>query len=121
MQRTLIVLLIPFLLSLAVYSAAGNSVTGKWDCTSTDQSGNSIAWILDVKEDGGKLAARLIGDGVEIKALEPKLQADSFTFKVRINENEVIDVVTKVDGNRLDGKFKGADSGTGTFRGTRQN
>jgi hypothetical protein len=110
------------LLSLATCGAADNPVAGKWDCLSTDERGTEQAWVLEVKGDADKLSASLVGGmhGDVIPLLDPKLRGSTFTFKVRINDEETVGVSVKIDGKKFEGKFKSKSAGTGSFKGSKQ-
>lgn len=108
------------LLAIVVYGASAGSVLGKWDCTSTDERGNSLQWTLAVKDDGGKLSAVLSNENADIPLIDPQVNGNDFTFKIRVNETEIVDVKMKIDGNKMEGTFKGQDSGTGTVKATKQ-
>jgi hypothetical protein len=123
MKRTVTAIAIILFLGFALFAAAGSPIAGKWDCISvSNETGTKVAWTLNVKEDAGKLSGSitLVDSGAEIPALEPTLEGNTFSFKIRINEQEVVELTATIAGKQLDGKFKGHDSGTGTFKGTRQ-
>jgi len=102
----------------SVVSWADNSAAvGTWDVVGTDDAGQSSNWTLVVKEDGGKLTGTLTGDPGEFPIVEPKVDGNSFTFKVVVNES-TYSVEGTIDGNKFEGKYKGPDSG-GTLKGTK--
>ena len=119
-RHLLIIPVILVLIAMAVYGASADAVAGKWDCNSTDERGTTLQWVLAVKEEGGKLSATLTHDGDEIPLIGPQLDGNTFTFQIRINEDEIVAVKVKIDGNKLQGSFKGRDSGTGTIKGAKQ-
>jgi hypothetical protein len=108
-------------LALVAAGAAGPTVVGSWDCVGIESSGNQTFWTLRVSDTAGKLSVILQSkdSGDAIEALEPKLDGARFTFKIRINPTEVVELVLNLDGDRLEGRFAGKDSGTGVFKGTR--
>ncbi len=118
MTRTLILLATILLLSSGLCLAADNPVVGKWDCTSSDDAGQTSSWTMLVKEDGGNLSGTLSGDPGEFALVDAKLDGNNFTFKVVVNE-VTYTVEATIDGNKLDGKYKGAE-GSGTLKGTKQ-
>jgi len=120
MKRTLPLFLLSMLLvfGCALSWAADKPVVGTWDCTSTDDAGQAANWTMVVKEDNGALAGTLSGDPGEFTMVEPKLEGNKFTFKVIVNEVSYT-VEATIDGKKLDGKYKGAES-NGTLKGTKQ-
>jgi len=76
------------------------------------------AWTLAVKEDGGKLSGSLIGAVITLELVDPKLDGQTFTFKIIIND-QPYQVETTIDGKRLEGKFEGPEA-SGTVKGARQ-
>ncbi len=86
-----------------------------------DERGTQLAWTLVVKDEGGKVSASLRGgqDGAELELADPKVEGNTLSFKIRINAQETVEVVLKTDGKKLGGSFKGKDSGTGSFNGTK--
>ena len=106
--------------AFAVWAASDSPVAGKWNCHSVDERGTEVAWTLEVTDQAGKLAGVLTiaqtGDRIEI--LEPKLNGTTFTFKIQINAEEVVELRVDIDGTKLQGTFKGKSSGTGTVAGS---
>jgi hypothetical protein len=104
-----------FILLPAALLLAGSAVAGSWTVTATEASGNVSTWTLAVKEEGGRLSGTLSNrDGAQLALIDPTENGSAFSFKVRINET-VYAVETKIDGNKMTGKFTGAgDSGTVT-------
>jgi len=117
MTRMLTLFLTIVLFAPVLCRAAENPVVGTWDCVGTDDQGQSSNWTLVVKEEGGKLGGTLSGDPGEFTLVDAKLDGNSFTFKVIVNE-ETYTVDAKVDGNKVEGKYKGPEAG-GTIKGTR--
>lgn len=115
----LLALLLP--LGPSAAGAAGAPVVGSWDCAALDERGAQTFWTLVVKADGDKLAATIQSKqgGEQIPLLEPKLEGSRFTFKIQINSTEIVVVEFKLDGNRMEGKFTGKDSGSGSIIATR--
>lgn len=107
---------------LAAAAAAENPIAGKWNCVSTDERGTEVTWALTVTEEAGKLAGSitLTQTGDKIGILEPRLEGNTFSFKIPINAEEIVELTCRVNGSNLEGTFKGKTSGTGTFKGTRQ-
>lgn len=102
--------------------AAGSPIAGAWKCVSIDEKGMQVEWTLVVAEAAGKLSGTLTitQSGDQIDILEPVLTGNSFTFKIRINPEEVVELTGHLDGAKIDGSFKGKASGSGTFKGSRQ-
>lgn len=122
MRRTFALLLAMVLFGFAGCWAAGNPVVGKWDCISNDGAGHELTWSLVVTEDGGKLSGSLLGGAErpgEIPLIDPKLEGNTFTFKIYVNEKCTVEAKLKIDGKKLDGTF-GCGEASGTFKGTKQ-
>jgi len=118
MTRILTLFLTILLFGCAACWAAENAVVGKWDVTATDESGQPSNWTLVVKDDGGKLAGTLSGDPGEFPLVDAKLEGNSFSFKVIVNEANYV-VEGTVDGNKFEGKYKGPEA-SGTVKGAKQ-
>ena len=107
-------------LALVAAGAAGRGIAGAWDCVATHANGGQTQWSLVIKEDAGKLSATLrSGDGYTLEAIDPKVVDGQFSFQVRVNPTDVIEVVLKVDGDRMEGRFGGVNAGSGLFKATR--
>jgi hypothetical protein len=107
-------------LVLVAAGAAGPGVAGAWDCVATHANGGQTQWSLVVKQDAGKLSATLrSGDGYTLETIDPKLEDGQFSFRVRVNQTDDIEVLLKVDGDRMEGRFGGASVGSGLFKATR--
>ena len=117
-MRTLFVCLL-MLLGCAAGFAAGNPAVGKWDCNSVGETGAKLNWQLTIKEDAGQLAGAITLDGTDIPVLEPKVDGSMLTFKIRINDHEVVTVELRIDGDKLDGRFEGKESGKATITGSK--
>lgn len=116
-MKLVLALLAPVLL----VAAGGDApVVGAWDCIAADARGNQTQWSLVVKQDGGALSATLrSGDGYTLDLLDPKFEDGHFSFHFKINPTESIEVLLKLDGDYLEGRFAGTNSGVGTFKATR--
>jgi hypothetical protein len=121
-KPTILIILVLVALAPAVAGVAAPTVVGSWDCVATDQNGSRTFWTLDVKQDGEKISLTLQSkDGdVVITPLRPEFTGSSFRFQVQINPTEVVDVMLRLDGDRLEGRFSGKDSGNGAFVATRK-
>lgn len=117
-MRTLCMYLIG-VLTCAAICAAGNPALGKWNCSSTGENGNKLEWTLLVTENAGQLAAVVTLDGTDMTLLGPKIEGNLLTFKLRVNEHEVVSFELHIDGDKLTGRFEGPDSGKATVTGTR--
>jgi hypothetical protein len=104
--------------SVATWAADNQAVVGTWDVVSTDDSGQPMNWTLTVKDDGGKLSGTLSGDAGELPIVEAKLEGNTFTFKIVVNEATYTTEGT-IDGKKFDGKYKGSE-GAGTVKGTKR-
>jgi hypothetical protein len=118
MTRFVTLLLTFLLFGLGLCWAADNPVVGKWDCTATDDAGQTSNWTMTVKQDGDNLSGTLSGDPGEFELVDAKLDGNSFTFKVVVNDVSYT-VQTTIDGNKLEGKYNGAEA-SGTLKGTKQ-
>jgi hypothetical protein len=111
--------LLAVLLLASLCLLADSPIVGKWDCNATSSNGNQIPATMTVREDSGKLSGTLVtGDGAELALVEPKLEADRFTFKVMVN-GEAYSVDLKVDGAKLSGKYSGPEA-SGDFQATKK-
>ncbi len=120
MRRNLASVSLLLLLLLAAYATPANPIVGEWDCKSTDERGTQVLWTLAVNEQQGKLSGWIqIGED-RVDLVNPKLDGNSFSFGVVINPEETIAITLKVDGNKLEGKFSGKASGTGTVTGQKR-
>src|SRR5947209_13103598 len=111
-MKTLVMAL--FLLCSLVLSAADS----KWRFTATDTEGNDTQWVLELKTQDGKLTGTLTGDNGSLPLVDPKADDTSITFKVLVNDVPY-DVDLKVDGDKLEGKYSGAEA-SGTIKGSRE-
>lgn len=118
MTRTATLFLTIFLLGLTLCWAGDSPVVGKWDCTATDDAGQASNWTMTVTQDGDKLTGTLSGDPGEFELVDAKVEGNSFTFKVVVND-ATYTVETTIDGNKLEGKYSGAEA-SGTIKGTKQ-
>ena len=118
MKRALTFFLTVVLFSFAACWAADNPIVGKWDIVSTDDAGQTANWTVEVKSDNGALSGTLSGDPGEFTMVDPKVDGNNFSFKVIVNESTYV-IETTIDGNKIEGKYKGAES-TGTLKGTKQ-
>jgi hypothetical protein len=118
MTRTLNLFLTILLFASVAAWAADNPVVGTWDVVSTDDSGQPTNWTLTVKDDGGKLSGTLSGDMGDLTLVDAKLDGNTFSFKVVVNEATYTTEGT-VDGKKFDGKFKGPEA-AGTVKGTKR-
>jgi hypothetical protein len=107
------------LFGFAVCLAADNLIAGKWDCVSDDGSGQKTNSTLVVAEDGGKLSGTLNVSGADIPLVDPKLDGNTFTFKLVINSNCTVETKVTIDGNKFEGKFSCPEA-SGIIKGTKQ-
>jgi hypothetical protein len=78
---------------------------GKWNMTA-ETDGDPIAWILVLKEDGGRLTA-VLGTGEGAPAAKNFTYADGvLKFKVPY-QGEYYDIELKANGEKLEGKWSG--------------
>ncbi len=122
MKRLTYLVLLIFLLCFVVYAAAPNAAVGQWTCTSTDERGTKSEFTLVVDETACKLTAQLIfsATGDRSDLFDPKWEGGTFTFKIRVNDQETVEVITRLKGGRLEGTFRGRESGSGTMKGIKQ-
>jgi hypothetical protein len=120
MTRTFVLLLMMGLLVSGACRAAGNPALGKWDCTSTDSKGTKVDWALEVTADGDKLSATVTFPGSSpVPLIDPRLDGSTLTFKLQVNETEIVSLKGAIDGKKIEGTFEGHDSGKGTFVGVK--
>ena len=117
MTRIITLFLTILLFSFAICWAADNPMVGKWDCVGVDDSGQPTNWTMVLTDDGGKLKGTLSGDPGEFEMVDAKLEGDTFTFKVVVND-ATYTVESKLTGNKVEGKYKGPE-GSGTIKGTK--
>jgi hypothetical protein len=99
-------------------AAAANAVVGTWQLVSDSPGGEQYNWTLVLKEDEGKLSGTMTGGPGAYTLLEPKLEGETFTFKVTIDE-QTYSIQAKISGGKFDGTWKGPGS-QGTIKGTKQ-
>lgn len=99
--------------------SAGNPALGKWNCSSVGENDAKLSWTLTVREEAGQLAAVANLDGADMQLIDPKVEGNKLTFKLRVNDHEVVSFELYIDGDKLTGRFEGADSGKATITGTR--
>jgi len=117
-MRSLFVCLMAALACAASW-AGGNPALGKWNCSSVGENGAKLNWSLVVTEQAGGLAAVATLDGTDMQLFDTKLDGNTLTFKLRVNEHEVVSFELQIDGDNLTGRFEGKDSGKATIAGTR--
>jgi len=117
MKRAVTLLLTMLLFGALACWAAKNSVVGTWDVVATDDAGQASNWTMVVKDEGGKLTGTLTGDPGEFTITDAKLSGSTFTFTVVVNESSY-SVQTTVNGNKIEGKYQGADA-SGTVKATK--
>jgi hypothetical protein len=118
MTRTLTLILTILLFgSVAAWAADNAAVVGQWDVVSTDDAGQTANWTLVVKDDGGKLSGTLSGDPGEFAIVDAKLDGNTFTFKVVVNEATYTTEGT-ISGNKFESKYKWPEA-AGTLKGTK--
>ena len=95
-------------------------IAGAWNCVATHANGGQTQWSLVIEQNAGKLSATLrSGDGYSLEALEPRLDDNQLSFSVKVNATDLIEVLLKVDGDRMDGRFGGTNVGSGLFKAAR--
>ena len=117
MTRMLTLFLTIVLFGSLLCWAADSRVAGTWDVVGTDEAGQTANWTLVVKDEGGKISGTLTGDPGEFTISDAKLDGNSFTFKVIVNEATYA-VETTIDGKKFEGKYKGPEA-AGTLKGTK--
>ena len=115
------------LLAIVLFAAAGfaddsSPIGGKWNCVSTDEKGTEISFTLKVQDEGGKLSGSIVilQSGDELPIVDPAFKEHVLTFKIQLNEEETVELTARVDGSKIEGKFQGKSSGSGSFKGSRQ-
>jgi hypothetical protein len=73
---------------------------------------------LVVKEEGGKLSGTLTGSIGQFPLIDPKVEGDSFTCKISIDE-QTYTVEGKVSGKNFEGAWKGGGA-QGVIKGTKE-
>jgi len=118
MTRTLTLLLTILLFASVAAWAADNPIIGTWDVVSTDDAGQTANWTLTVKDDGGKLTGTLSGDPGEFPIVDAKLDGNTFSFKVVVNDSTYTTEGT-VTGTKFEGKYTGPEA-TGTIKASKK-
>ena len=117
-MRTYVVCLIVALACAALWEA-GNPALGKWNCSSMGENGAKLSWTLVVTEKAGQLAAMATLDGTDMPLFDTKMDGNILTFKLRVNEHEIVSFELHIDGDQLTGRFEGKDSGKATITGAK--
>ncbi|HTQ52971.1 MAG TPA: hypothetical protein VMI94_00835 [Bryobacteraceae bacterium] len=117
MTRMLTLFLTMLLFGSLLCWAADNPAVGTWDVVTTDDAGQTSNWTLVIKADGDNLSGTLTGDPGEFNLSDAKLDGNSLTFKVVVNEATYTSEIT-LDGNKFEGKYKGPEA-SGTLKGTK--
>lgn len=117
-MRSVWVCVIAVLVCTALW-AGGNPALGKWNCSSVGENGAKLNWSLVVTEQAGGLAAMATLDGTDMQLFDTKLDGNTLTFKLRVNEQEVVSFELRIDGDKLTGRFEGKDSGKATITGAK--
>jgi hypothetical protein len=112
-----LLLMLAVVLGCTTARAAENPMTGTWKVVS--RGAEELNWTLTVKEQDGKLSGTLKGDMGEFPLIDPKLDGDSFTFKLSPDETTAISVAGKVSGKSMQGSYK-SPTEEGTFTADKQ-
>jgi hypothetical protein len=93
------------------------ALLGKWNMTA-ETDGDPVAWILVLKEDGGRLTA-VLGTGEGAPAAKNFTYTDGvLKFKVPY-QGEYYDIELKANGDKLQGKWSGAKGDSGKTSGVK--
>jgi hypothetical protein len=117
-MRMHFVCLIAALVCAATWAGV-NPAVGKWNCSSVGENGAKLNWDLSVNEESGHLAATATLDGTDMRLDDPKIDGNTLTFKLRVNDHEVVSFELHIDGDKLTGRFEGKESGKASITGTR--
>jgi len=117
-MRMHLVCLIAALAGAALW-AAGNPALGKWNCSSVGENGARLSWTLVVTEKAGQLAAVATLDGTDMPLFDTKMDGNVLTFKLQVNEHEVVSFELHIDGDKLTGRFEGKEAGKAIITGTK--
>ncbi len=119
MNRWMVVIWIAlFLFGAGALLAAEKAIVGTWQLTTESPGGDQMSLTLVVKEEGGKLSGILSGSIGEFPLVNPKMEGDTFTCEVSINE-QTYSVQGKVSGKKLEGGWKGGGA-EGAIKGTKE-
>lgn len=99
---------------------AAKPPVGTWECVSAVPGGGSgeMTWTLNLREVDGKLVGTAGNDQGEVSIDDPKFDDDTLTFSVSLDSG-TYEVSLKVDGDKLDGSWKGGGE-TGSIKGTKK-
>jgi hypothetical protein len=98
-------LAICLLAALCLLGQDYKSLVGKWNMTS-ETDGDSVRWVLALKDVDGKLAASLVASEGELPAKDFTYTDGVLKFKVPY-EGEEYDIELKIDGEKLAGTWSG--------------
>jgi len=107
-----------FLGLAALALAAGNAVVGTWQLVSDSPGGEQYTWTMVIKEENGKLSGTLTGGPGQYPLLDPKVEGDTFTCKLTIDE-QTYAIQAKISDGKFDGTWKGPTS-QGIIKGAKQ-
>jgi hypothetical protein len=108
----------PTIALILLFSLVLSAADSKWRFTATDSNGHDTQWVLELTTQDGKLTGTLANDEIKLPLIDPKADDTSITFKIMVNDLPY-DVELKVDGDKLEGKYSGAEA-NGTIKGTRE-
>lgn len=102
---------------LPVLFGAGSPAAGTWDCVAGTPNGD-MSWTLVVTEKDGALSGTISGELGEFQLTDVEFHDGTLTFKVTIDE-ATYTVKVRIEENKLDGAWEGADA-SGTIAGKRR-
>lgn len=98
--------------------AADCPAAGSWKVTAVTPSGEEMVWNLVIKDTDGKLSGQLSGDPGEFP-LSDVTFAES-VLKAKLDVDTTYTIELKVDGDKLEGKWKNAEGASGPIKGQKQ-
>jgi hypothetical protein len=117
-SRTVILWTALILLGAGGLLAADKPIVGTWQLISDTPGGEQMRFTLVVKEEGGKLSGTLTGGIGQFPLVDPKLEGDSFTCKISIDD-QTYTIESKVSGTKFEGGWKGGGA-QGAIKGTKE-
>ena len=117
-RRTVVFWTALILLGAGGLLAADKPMVGTWQLVTEAPGGDQMRLTLVVKEEGGKLSGTLTGSIGQFPLIDPKVEGDSFTCKISIDE-QTYTVEGKVSGKNFEGAWKGGGA-QGVIKGTKE-
>jgi hypothetical protein len=116
-MRTLI-LGVLLLVMCGLVFAADCPAAGSWKISAVSPGGDEMNWTMVIKEADGKLSGQLIGEPGEFPLSDVAFADGTLKAKLEVDTSYTIEL--KVDGNKLEGKWKNTEGASGSIKGEKQ-